>query len=264
MICPQGHASEATDYCDVCGEPMAAAAPAPAVPAADPAATQACPNCGTEAPAGALFCENCGYDFTTGTSPDPLEGPGSAPILTAVPTGISVPTPAPGSARAADPGEAGPAVTGVPAELGTPSAATPAPGALDEPWVAELWVDPQWYAEQAPEDPMPPVGSPRIVPLRVRSVLIGRPSRSRGIAPEVDCDQDGGVSRRHCQLTSDGTRWWVEDLQSANGTYVSAVGEPLPTKPLIPGDKHLLEDGERLYLGAWTRIVIRKALPGEA
>ena len=110
---------------------------------------------------------------------------------------------------------------------------------------------------------MPSAGLPGLVPLRERSVLVGRPSVSRNIHPQVDCGTDSGVSRRHCQLNTDGQRWWVEDLQSANGTYVSKPGEPVPTTPIPVGQRRELEDGDRLFLGAWTRIVIRKALPGE-
>ena len=83
------------------------------------------------------------------------------------------------------------------------------------------------------------------MPLRERSVLVGRPSASRNIHPAVDCGTDSGVSRRHCQLNTDGQRWWVEDLQSANGTYVSRAGDPLPTTPIPPGHT-LLKDGDRI------------------
>lgn len=224
--CPNGHASESTDYCDVCGSPIAAAAPVAADPPA-PAATAApttCSNCGAPAAAGALFCETCGYDFTTG----------SLPVAASTPTPVVAP----------------------------PTPTTPPPAGPDA-WVAEIWVDPDWYAAQRPEDPMPSAGLPGLVPLRERSVLVGRPSVSRGIHPQVDCGADSGVSRRHCQLNTDGQRWWVEDLQSANGTYVSRPGDPVPTAPIPTGQRRELEDGDRLFLGAWTRIVIRKALPGE-
>lgn len=140
-----------------------------------------------------------------------------------------------------------------------PTPPTPGP----DTWVAELWVDPDWYAAQDPEDPMPAPGSPRVIPLREASVLVGRPSASRNIRPEVDAGEDTGVSRRHCQLSTDGLRWWVEDLDSANGTYVGPAGEPLPTTPLEVGVRHELADDERVFLGGWTRLVVRKALPGE-
>ncbi|WP_108718332.1 FHA domain-containing protein [Miniimonas sp. S16] len=338
-VCPNGHLSEATDYCDTCGEPIASVAspsPAPVAPAASaPAgasAGQACPNCGATAAAGALFCENCGYDFTTGTAPQPLtppdgvasgglldlgspvgapgqaSGPGAtASGSPAAAAGEPDPGADPAAAAASAPGaaEGEPASTGDggaaegegggggdggPAEPGAdpssdpdPAAAhvapeaseaakggspsgvpfTPAAPALADAWVAEIWIDPDWYAEQQPEDPMPSVGMPTLVPLRLATLLVGRPSRSRGIHPDLDCGADTGVSRRHCQLTSDGQRWWVEDLQSANGTYVSPVGEPLPVTPLPPGERREIDEGSRIFVGGWTRIVVRRALPGE-
>ncbi|MDF2806208.1 MAG: phosphopeptide-binding protein [Cellulosimicrobium sp.] len=298
VVCPNGHPSESTDYCDVCGEPIAAASapvaaapsgatPAPGgAPAATPATT--CPNCGSPAPGGALFCENCGYDFTTGALPDPVE-PSSAlsldppsrptppapaapaasgstppPLPVATPASASTPPPLPTPAAPTAPeadGTGEPAGPGEPAASGSHLPTPPVPG--PDQWVVEIWIDPDWYTAQQPEDPMPSAGLPGLVVLRERSVLVGRPSVSRGIHPQVDCGADTGVSRRHCQLSTDGQRWWVEDLQSSNGTYVSPAGEPLPTDPIPAGQRRELTDGDRVYLGAWTRLVVRKALPGE-
>jgi pSer/pThr/pTyr-binding forkhead associated (FHA) protein len=110
---------------------------------------------------------------------------------------------------------------------------------------------------------MPSPGLPFVVPLRGRSLLIGRTSQSRNIHPEIDCDADSGVSRRQAQLTTDGTRWFVEDLESANGTFVAAASGALPTDPIQVGVKRELLPDDRIYLGAWTRIVIRPATDGE-
>ncbi|MFJ3404311.1 FHA domain-containing protein [Promicromonospora sp. NPDC090134] len=313
VVCPEGHTSQATDYCDVCGTPIpagagaasavgSAAAPgsvatgtgasggAPAAPAGASAGPVTCPNCGDLSPADSLFCENCGYDFTTGTPappPPPTSGldlgdldatqPASGSVAGAgaasagdpagsapVPAG-SAPTPAGTSSSAGVPA---PAPTTAPAPAPAPSpdggglAAPPVPG--DDAWVAEIWVDPDWYAHERPEDPMPSAGLPGLVTLRQRSLLVGRPSRSRGIRPDIDCGSDPGVSRRHCQLTTDGQRWWVEDLGSSNGTFVAAAGEPLPDSPLSQGVRREIEENDRVFVGAWTRLVIRKALPGEA
>jgi len=280
-VCPNGHPSESTDYCDVCGEPMGAASSPAASPASGPTPAASstsgpaeCPHCGFPAPAGALFCENCGYDFTTGALPDPVE-PASAlsldppsgstppPLPAPTPSPASVATPPPASGAGSDvstaPGE--PPASGEPAASGSHLPTPPVPG--PDQWVVEIWIDPDWYAAQQPEDPMPSAGLPGLVVLRERSVLVGRPSVSRGIHPQVDCGADSGVSRRHCQLSTDGQRWWVEDLQSSNGTYVSPAGEPLPTDPIPAGQRRELADGDRVYLGAWTRLVVRKALPGE-
>jgi hypothetical protein len=241
-VCPAGHTSQSDDYCDVCGMPIGAgaataeaAAPPPPTdaptqaPAQTSRPTQSCPNCGTPNVADALFCEACGYDFTTGTmprQPDAAAGSGD--------TGA---------------GEAGPSV--------------PLAPATTVEWVAEVWVDPDWYAAQESEDPCPSPGLPAVVVLAAKSVLIGRPSASRNIHPEIDCTGDSGVSRRQAQLTTDGQRWWVEDLQSSNGTYVGPASGPLPTDPVAPGQRRELSEDDRIYVGAWTRLVVRRATPEE-
>jgi hypothetical protein len=193
--------------------------------------SQDCPNCGVANAKDALFCEACGYDFTTGTMP-----------RTGSPT-------SPGDAKADDPS-------------GTPSGSI-APPLDGDTWVAELWIDPQWYAEQSSPDPLPSAGPPVVVRLEHTSLLVGRESKSRDIHPDVDCRTDNGVSRRHAQLTTDGTRWWVEDLGSSNGTFVAGAVDALPTTPIEVGVKREIGPDDRIYLGSWTRLVIRKAAPGE-
>ena len=240
-ICPAGHSSLAQDYCDVCGLPInSAAAPPTTAPSPSSASSQPgqqpCPNCGDSNSVDALFCENCGYDFTTGTMPRSLLG--------STPNAISPSqSPAPQSADVA---------------VGNGSQA---PETFD--WVAEVWIDPAWYEAQQSPDPMPSPGLPVVVPLRSKSILVGRTSRSRNIHPQIDCEPDSGVSRRQTQLTTDGSRWWVEDLDSANGTFVAAATDPIPTNPIPVGVKHELVPDDRIYVGAWTRIVIRQATDDE-
>ena len=141
--------------------------------------------------------------------------------------------------------------------------AGPLAPAIAVEWVAEVWVDPDWYQAQESEDPCPSPGLPAVVELAAKSVLIGRPSASRNIHPEIDCTGDSGVSRRQAQLTTDGQRWWVEDLQSSNGTYVGPASGPLPADPIAPGTRRELSEDDRVYVGAWTRIVVRRATPEE-
>ncbi|TDB86518.1 phosphopeptide-binding protein, partial [Actinomadura sp. KC216] len=96
--CPNGHTSQASDYCDVCGERIEPSSPASASGASasgggasGPLGTQGlptspgggrgqgggptpCPDCGT--PGSDRFCEACGYDFATGGGkPTPRTAP---------------------------------------------------------------------------------------------------------------------------------------------------------------------------------------------
>jgi hypothetical protein len=210
-----------------------------------------CPNCATENPDGALFCEACGYDFTTGAMPrDPAAGPSD--LANTEPDGEAVPAVGAGGA-------------GATAAAGAPVAGASEPSESSESfdWLAEVWVDPDWYQTQEAEDPCPSPGLPTIMPLRHRSVLLGRVSTSRNTRPEIDLSSDPGVSRRHAQLTTDGTRWFVEDLGSSNGTFVGPAAGPLPATSIAVGPKTELSDDDRLYVGAWTRVVVRRATPDE-
>lgn len=127
-------------------------------------------------------------------------------------------------------------------------------------WAIELAVDRQWYAEQESTEPLPPEER-RLIALRTPNALIGRRSPSQNPTPEIDCGDDGGVSRRQAQLSTDGRRWWIEDLGSVNGTYLSTLedqdaGAALPDTPLETGMRHPLGPYDRIYLGAWTRLTL--------
>ena len=201
--------------------------------------------------------------------------PATPSYVPAQPSAPATESPAPASDEspvvpaltATEAAEAPAAVADAPAEAGNaapldteePTRGRPAP--RRESYVAEVWIDPDWYAGQDSPDQLPSPGLPRVVGLRKRTLLIGRPSRSRGITPDVDCEPDTGVSRRHAELTTDGTRWWVDDVGSSNGTYVGQAGAPLPLDP-IKGRTELGEDA-RVYVGSWTRVVVRRANPDE-
>ncbi|GGL66217.1 hypothetical protein GCM10011575_25930 [Microlunatus endophyticus] len=127
-------------------------------------------------------------------------------------------------------------------------------------WGVELAVDPHWYAEQKVADPLP-ADEPLVFALRTPNALIGRRSPSQNPTPEIDCGEDGGVSRRQAQLSTDGKHWWIEDLGSVNGTYLSTLddqdaGAGLPQTPLEIGIRHALQPYDRIYLGAWTRLTL--------
>jgi hypothetical protein len=227
--CPEGHSSAAGDYCDVCGAPIARPPDAPAV-----GSLTLPPD--TASKAGEKVCPNCA---------DPIV----ATALFCESCGYDFTT---GQMPPAQP------------PLAPPAGAAAKAGPIE--WVAEVWIDPDWYSHEAsPEatDPCPAAGTPKVVPLAGTSALVGRTSASRNIHPDIDCGTDSGVSRRHVQLTFDADHWYAEDLQSTNGTFVGAGAAALPDDPIASGQRHQLGDNDRLYIGAWTRIVLRRATDTE-
>jgi len=238
--CVDGHETQAEDFCDICGMPVVPDAPEP-----EPE-PEVCPNCGAPRQNQSLFCESCGYDYTTGALPQQ----DLRTELGLPPTNDPVPDSPP------DDGD-GSAVS--------QPVATPPPVAAPAvkqhiPWVAEVWVDPQWYAFQESSDPMPPQGPPRIIPLK-ESALIGRHSASRNINPDIDCEPDTGCSRRQAYLTSADGYWYINDLESSNGTFVADATASLPDDPITARTQ--ITPDMRIYVGAWTRIVVRPAIEQE-
>ena len=240
-MCPAGHESEATDFCDVCGMRVDAAAPAPSTsapaagltaPAPSPGAQAAvsespaaaaahCPNCGADRTG--QFCEACGFDFIAGTA-------------------------AAGSAGAAGTGEgAGPAAAAGPV------------------WMAVVTADRDYFdsivaagGPDAESIQFPAYCPERRFRLTGREMRIGRRSTSRGLEPEIDLTgppADPGISHLHAVLTAgpDGG-WSVMDPGSSNGTQVN--GNEIANDVPMP-----LHDGDRIGLGGWTVVRIQVTSP---
>jgi serine/threonine protein kinase len=143
-----------------------------------------------------------------------------------------------------------------------PSAQVPQPApSASVTWTAVVTADRDYYDHiQAVDDSdsseisFPGDLPERRIPLQGHEILIGRRSKSKGIDPEIDLGdpRDPGVSRRHAKLVPapDGT-WTVVDL-SANG--ISVNGRDVPSGDSVP-----LRPGDRINLGAWTKITITRA-----
>ncbi|GAB3468164.1 FHA domain-containing protein [Actinophytocola sediminis] len=242
--CPSGHDSADTEFCDVCGRAMDGPAPAPAAgshsaapsppPEPDaPATGTPCASCG--APLTGRFCEQCGHDSL------------AAPPAAASPT---VPT---GESNAPDMSGALDSRGG---SVGLAAAAGPG-------WAVTVSADRDYYASvMAVEGPdaggigFPPFCPDRNFPLAGKQVSIGRQSRRRGIDPDIDLTgppEDPGVSHLHALLVAqDDGSWAIVDLDSANGLTVNDETRPLPANT-----PRALVDGDRVYLGAWTRVTLR-------
>jgi hypothetical protein len=230
LLCPDGHDSTTTDYCDVCGARLEDAdEPRPGTaddlgddndrnedededePATDqivdraaPGDVEECPICATPRSGSLRFCENCGYDFLTG----------------------------------------GNAATRI-------------------RWEAVVTADRAYYESlDTGGVEFPSSYAPRRFPLDGDEILIGRRSAGRGIEPSIDLGgdpRDDAVSHRHAmlRLQADGT-YAVVDLGSANGTFVDGSTEPIATDEEIR-----LRDGSRVHIGAWTMITICAVVDGE-
>ncbi|MXQ59034.1 FHA domain-containing protein [Streptomyces sp. XHT-2] len=88
-------------------------------------------------------------------------------------------------------------------------------------------------------------------------ITIGRRRHSTGDTPDIDLStppEDPGVSHQHAVLVQqpDGS-WAVVDQNSTNGTTVNGSEEPI--QPFVPVP---LQDGDRVHVGAWTTITIRR------
>ena len=91
------------------------------------------------------------------------------------------------------------------------------------------------------------VASGRQLPLTgSNEFVLGRLDATRGVFPDVDLTPDGGleggVSRRHARIQRQRTQFFIEDLGSANGTFLN--GQRLT--PYLP---HPLHDGDELQIG---------------
>ncbi|GGX54509.1 FHA domain-containing protein [Streptomyces fructofermentans] len=94
-------------------------------------------------------------------------------------------------------------------------------------------------------------------PLIGNQITIGRRRHSTGDTPDIDLavpPEDPGVSHQHAVLVQqpDGG-WAVVDQNSTNGTTVNGAEEPI--QPFVPIP---LQDGDRVHVGAWTTITIRR------
>lgn len=64
------------------------------------------------------------------------------------------------------------------------------------------------------------------------------PDRGAVLGRDTDCDvvlSDGVVSRKHARLYATGGRWFIEDLETRNGTWVNGLREF--RRPLNDGDQ---------------------------
>jgi hypothetical protein len=133
--------------------------------------------------------------------------------------------------------------------VATPPSSPVAPAQGPVGWSVVISVDGSLREDGSPEPPAD-IG-PSTIHLDRPVSLIGRRSDARGIFPEIPLNYDDGVSHRHAllQTNSDGGLI-LRDIGAANGTRVNG-------KDVEPMVDTLLEDGDEITLGRWTRISVK-------
>lgn len=131
-------------------------------------------------------------------------------------------------------------------------------------WRAIVAADPAYYqymVDQGMLDPdridFPTGQRQRRVTLKGDRVHIGRGSRSREFFPEIDLGGPGGdpaISHIHAVLLArPGDTWSLVDPGSTNGTTINGTANPIARNVEVP-----LNDSDRIYVGAWTSILLQK------
>jgi hypothetical protein len=253
-----------------------------------------CPSCGTPREGAALFCEGCRYNFLTHAPtvvppqpvPQPVPPPDYPPYQredsqASRPSQVNRPAesvpdssvtvgsgsgdfelePPSRPARRSDTGGTRSGPTGS-TSSGQSSSAAAGTGAG---WVAVIAADRAYFtammARSGPDAGQLyfPAFSPEVeLPLTGHQVTIGRRRHSTGEAPDIDLSrspEDPGVSHHHAVLVQqpDGS-WSVVDQDSTNGTTVNLAEESI--RPYLPVP---LAEGDRVHVGAWTTITLRRA-----
>jgi transcription elongation factor Elf1 len=201
-------------------------------------ATKACPSCGVSVQLDATFCGQCGHSFNVAVNPPAPE----VATVVALPATVltsnePIPTPIVNPPAAIET----PAITPPPVmpvvEVSTPTivpvveavAVVAAPATQIQQAAYQLF-----HLQTNKDIELPP---------HLQVVLIGKPNEQS--PPDIDvsgfpCSEV--VSRVHANIRIEGSNYYLEDLGSANGTYVNH-------NALVKGNRHLLRTGDRIGLG---------------
>ncbi len=180
-----------------------------------------CPNCGAPVQADASFCGQCGFNLRQIASPPEMP---PLPDLSAplTPPFTDIPE--------LEPDHSLPAVSTLPRPP-----IPPPPAAFAVPSTPLIDINAQFYHVQTKTTvPVPP---------GLAVIHIGKPNDR--IPPNIDLSgfpNSEIVSRIHADLCLEGDTLLIEDVGSANGTYIN-------NQPLPPGNRYQLKNGDRIAFG---------------
>ncbi|WP_373538452.1 FHA domain-containing protein [Chamaesiphon sp.] len=223
-------------------------------------ATKACPNCGASIQLDATFCGQCGHNLKSTESNAPILLPPPAigaitspPAMASVSLPPTVLTP-----PAADifvlPPEPTPAAISPESPIAEPAVAAQKTSEVAPP-VVPLAVELEPAVAPTTAPPPPPVPSvvrqllhlqtntPIEIPPQLQTIHLGKPNDL--VAPDIDVSSfpcAEVVSRVHANIQLEGENYYIEDVGSANGTYINH-------NVLAKGNRHLLRPGDRIGLG---------------
>jgi hypothetical protein len=83
--------------------------------------------------------------------------------------------------------------------------------------------------------------------LKSPQTVIGRPDPNSGATPDIAIEWDDAISRRHAQVLVKGSEYFLEDLGSKNGTFMSG-------KQVEPGMPVSLVSGDMFIVGEHTEV----------
>jgi ribosomal protein L40E len=250
-------------------------------------ATKACPSCGASIQLDATFCGQCGHNLTSTDPKSPiLLPPPTVAVVNPTPGVASIGLPptvltnpeADLAAFATTPGldpEAAPTTSPPIAEpdvnLAVEQAAvSESPPVATTPVPEIAPVEPPPVASE-PEPDVPAVTAPPVatqlqlsayqllhlqtntileIPPHLQVLHLGKPNDR--VPPDIDvsgfpCAEV--VSRIHANIRLEGENYYIEDIGSANGTYINH-------NVLAKGNRHLLRAGDRIGLGKGDLVTL--------
>jgi ribosomal protein L40E len=252
IVCPNcNHQNpDGATQCEACYTPLPA--------------MSACPNCGTSVQTDASFCGQCGFDLRANAAA-PGEAQATASEQGLPPTAVSEAPPVPPTVAMPPLEQPEPLLEPEPLVSSQGPATTPPDPVAAISEVEVPPAPPQPAATPPTPAPMPvPVaaggGQTQLqlvtakllhvqtnttleLPQHLSVIHIGKPNER--VPPDIDVSgfpHSEVVSRVHSDIRVEGDSYFIEDVGSANGTYVNNL-------PLAPGNRHRLRPGDRIALG---------------